>query len=88
MKSLKQWIKERRLRIAAVVRRAIFREPFYGSMMMHGVVLCKCGGQIISNSGKVFLNVEKNTLKCWRCGRLVNASKAYRKRKENKTVII
>jgi hypothetical protein len=53
-----------------------------------GVVLCICGDQIISNSGKVIYNYKTNKLKCWGCGIEFDSDFCYSQRKENEIIII
>jgi hypothetical protein len=86
MKIKKPEIKKVKFCIVRVVRRAIGKRPFMESLRINGKVTCKCGGNIISNSGRV--KIDGKWLICWRCGRKVNADKAYDKRIENKTVVI
>jgi len=57
-------------------------------MLIHGVVLCQCGGQVISNSGKVFINHKLRRVSCWKCHKTYNIDYAYSLRKENETVTI
>lgn len=52
----------------------------------NGIVLCCCGGQIISNSGKVIYNHNTNELECWNCHIKYNSDYVYSMRKENETV--
>ncbi len=54
----------------------------------NGIILCACGGQIISNSGKVYYDHKTNMLSCWGCGKTYNSDYAYSMRKENETISI
>lgn len=63
-------------------------KSFFEKMMMNGVVLCKCGGQLISNSGKIYCNWKKKILHCWNCKKEYDINFVYSKRKENKTVVL
>lgn len=53
---------------------------------IHGIVLCHCGGQLISNSGKVLATAVQNTLSCWQCYTQYGIDYAYRKREDNQTI--
>lgn len=55
---------------------------------IYGIVLCECGGVVISNTGKVIYNMENNEVKCWNCGAVYNADYAFGKRRKNKTIIL
>ena len=63
-------------------------DPLADKMFIHGVVLCSCGGQIISNTGKSMPKMETQELACWSCGKLYDMHKAYEKREEGKTVTL
>lgn len=58
------------------------------SMSIQGVVLCSCGGQIISNTGKVLMNYGRRKLHCWDCDKVYDMDYAYSMRKENETVTL
>jgi len=51
-----------------------------------GIVLCPCGGTIISNSGKIIGSIKRNTISCWNCGKEYNATKVYKQRIHEQTV--
>lgn len=53
---------------------------------INGTILCKCGGTIISYTGKVFYNYKTQTLKCWNCKKEYDTDFAFSKREENKIV--
>lgn len=63
---------------------------FNKQMRMHGIVSCKCGGQIISNTGKVVLHIKFSSGKicCWKCNKIFNATTLYFLRCEGEKVII
>lgn len=55
-------------------------------LLINGVVECECGGQIISNSGKVTINLIYE-IRCWRCGKSYNANEVFYERKEGQRVV-
>ena len=57
-------------------------------MFIRGVVLCPCGGQVISNSGKTIFDYRTGQVFCWRCREAYSADEAYAVREEGKTVTI
>lgn len=57
-----------------------------GSLPTTGAVLCPCGGQIISNSGKTMLNLKEKLLHCWNCETGYLANDVYFQRREGQTV--
>ena len=61
---------------------------FMKQMTMYGIVNCSCGGNLISNSGKVICNFEKGILYCWKCRKKYNMNKCYKLRRENKAIKI
>ncbi len=52
-----------------------------------GIVLCPCGGQLISNTGKVYLNVKEHKLYCWNCEKSYDIDAVYSVREEGETII-
>lgn len=59
------------------------------ALKINGRVDCKnCGGQIISNSGKVMGNYKKRILFCWKCHRKVSDVEAYNARREGEVTKI
>jgi len=56
------------------------------NLFMHGLVICSCGGTVISNTGKVMYNHKENKVYCWICNKEYNSDYAYSMRKENTTV--
>lgn len=59
---------------------------FEKQLKMNGVVECLCGGQIISNTGKVIINQDMR-LKCWQCGKSYACNEVYYERKEGQRVV-
>lgn len=61
-------------------------------MTIPGIVRCSCGGNIISNTGKVSIVFDENDsfkyIACWSCGKYYNANEAFYQRRENKIVEI
>ncbi len=56
-------------------------------LLINGIVLCSCGGCLISNSGKVKCDILNNKIYCWRCKKEYNFEKVYMQRKENQEII-
>jgi hypothetical protein len=74
--------------IAAVVRYLRINLNLWNlpkQIAMKGSVLCKCGNQILSNSGKVKMNGNRQMV-CWGCGKIYDGNEVYYERKENKCV--
>lgn len=88
MKALNYLKDKVRFLIAFVVRRLRINLNLWNmpkQMTIKGAVLCKCGSQIISNSGKVMMN-GKGQVQCWGCGKIYDGNEVYYERKENKCV--
>jgi hypothetical protein len=88
MKRIYEWLKAK-LNIRFVVRRLRIRFKLFNfseKLLINGVVECECGGQIISNSGKVIMNPIYE-VKCWRCGKSYNANEVFYERQEGKIVV-
>ena len=77
--------------IRSALRRFRIRFKFFNfseKLRINGVVECKCGGVIISNTGKVLMSLTYvHEIKCWRCGKSYNADEVYCERKENKRIV-
>jgi len=63
-------------------------------LLIEGSVLCdSCGGDIITNSGKVMMGYKymwKRTIRvliCWHCSKKFNMEKCYDIRKEGESVV-
>ena len=56
-------------------------------MRIKGIVLCPCGGQVISNSGKIMGGTEKGKISCWSCGKEFDMGEAFKQRQEGETVV-
>lgn len=78
-----------RFYIRRVVRRLRIRFGWWnlsGKMLISGVVECQCGGQIISNSGKVMMN-GMGYVRCWDCLKVYDGNEAYYERKEGQRIV-
>lgn len=61
------------------------------SVVGTGVVLCECGGQIISNSGKIRFDFKMKSphyLRCWRCDEQYDCDYVYSKRIDKLVITI
>lgn len=56
--------------------------------LMHGTVLCDCGGQVVSNTGKVIMHVQSKKLQCAKCKKLWNMDFVYSMREEGEIVTL
>lgn len=61
-------------------------ESFEAKLRMNGSVVCSCGGNVISNTGKIMYNHKENKVYCWLCNKEYDCDYAYSMRKENETV--
>jgi len=89
MKAINYLKDKGRFLIAFVVRRLRIKFNVWNmqhQMSMKGSVICECGGQILSNSGKVMMN-GKGQVKCWECNKIYDGNDIYYVRQENKSVI-
>ena len=56
-------------------------------MRINGVVKCKCGGRIISNTGYIVFAHNHKQIKCNQCWANYDANEVYYVRKAGKTII-
>jgi Zn finger protein HypA/HybF involved in hydrogenase expression len=89
MKKIYEWLKAK-LNIRFVVRRLRIKLGmwnFESKLYINGAVDCSCGGQILSNTGKIIYDSRNMKISCRRCKKLYDSNEIYYERKEGQRVV-
>lgn len=60
---------------------------FSDKLQMNGSVICRCGGTLISNTGKIQGNFSTNKILCWSCCKAYDLDSVYAQRIRDMKII-